>query len=48
MRLDEALDIRYFQRRKYLEDPNYERLSDILEDDSSYRGIRDNYFSSIY
>lgn len=43
MRLDEALDIRYFQRRKYLEDPNYERLSDILEDDSSYRGRRDNY-----
>lgn len=43
MRIDEALDIRYVQRRKYLEDPNYERLSDILEDDSSYRGRRDNY-----
>lgn len=43
MRLDEALDIRYVQRQKYLEDPNYERLSDILEDDSSYRGRRDNY-----
>ena len=43
MRLDEALDIRYVQRQKYLEDPNYERLSDILEDDSSYHGRRDNY-----
>lgn len=43
MRLEEALDIRYVQRRRYLEDPNYERLSDIFEDDSSYRGRRDNY-----
>ena len=30
------------QRRKYLEDKNYERLSDILSDDS-YHGRRDNY-----
>lgn len=43
MRLEEALDIRHVQRRRYLEDPKYERLSDILEDDSSYHGRRDNY-----
>lgn len=43
MRLEEALDIRYVQRRRYLEDSNYERLSDILEDNSSYHGRRDNY-----
>lgn len=42
MRLEEALNIRYMQRRKYLEDKNYERLSDILSDDS-YHGRRDNY-----
>ena len=29
MRLEEALNIRYMQRRKYLENENYERLSDI-------------------
>lgn len=45
MRLEEALNIRYMQRRKYLENENYERLSDILSDDvgCSYHGRRDNY-----
>lgn len=45
MRLEEALNIRYMQRRKYLEDKNYERLSDILsgERNNPYRGRRDNY-----
>lgn len=33
------------QRRKYLENENYERLSDILSDEGNnpYRGRRDNY-----
>ena len=45
MRLEEALNIRYMQRRKYLENENYERLSDILSDggNNPYRGRRDNY-----
>ena len=45
MRLEEALNIRYMQRRKYLENENYERLSDILSDEGNnpYRGRRDNY-----
>lgn len=45
MRLEEALTIRYMQRRKYLEDKNYERLSDILSEERNnpYRGRRDNY-----
>ena len=36
MRLDEALDIRYVQRQKYLEDPNYERLDEIITFSSIY------------
>ena len=45
MRLEEALNIRYMQRRKYLENENYERLSDILSDEGNNpsRGRRDNY-----
>lgn len=45
MRLEEALNIRYIQRRKYLENENYERLSDILSEERNnpYRGRRDNY-----
>ena len=45
MRLEEALNIRYMQRRKYLENESYERLSDILSDEGNnpYRGRRDNY-----
>lgn len=41
MELEKALDIRLKQRQQYLEDPNYEKLSDILN--NSYRGRRDNY-----
>ena len=43
MDIDEALDIRLKQRKKYLEDPNFERLSDILKDEWGYRNKRDNY-----
>ena len=39
----EALDVRLIQRKKYLEDPNFERLSDILTDQWEYRNKRDNY-----
>ena len=41
MEIEKALDIRFKQRQQYLEDPNYEKLSDILN--NSYRGRRDNY-----
>lgn len=43
MQLDEALNIRLEQRKQYLENPNFERLSDILKEDDTYRGKRDNY-----
>ena len=39
----EALDIRFKQRQQYLEDPNFERLSDILKDEWGLRRKRDNY-----
>lgn len=39
----EALDIRLKQRKKYLEDPNFERLSSTLIDEWGYRNKRDNY-----
>lgn len=43
MQIDEALDIRLEQRKQYLENPNFERLSDILKEDDTYRRKRDNY-----
>jgi len=43
MDLNEALDIRLKQRKKYLENPNFERLSDILTQEYDYRQKRDNY-----
>ncbi len=43
MDLDEALDIRFEQRKKYLENPDFERLSNILTDEYTYRKRRDNY-----
>lgn len=39
----EALDIRFKQRQQYLEDPNFERLSDILTDEWELQRKRDNY-----
>lgn len=43
MDVKEALDIRFRQRQQYLEDPNFERLSDILTDEWGRRNKRDNY-----
>lgn len=43
MQLETALDIRLEQRKQYLENPNFERLSDIIKDEYTYRGKRDNY-----
>lgn len=39
----EALNIRYKQRKQYLEDPNFECLSNVLSNEDEYRKIRDNY-----
>lgn len=43
MQLETALDIRLEQRKQYLENPNFERLSDIIKDEYIYRRKRDNY-----
>jgi len=43
MRVKESLSIRFKQRQKYLEDPNFERLSDILTDKNIYSARRDDY-----
>lgn len=43
MESSEALNIRLEQRKKYLEDPKFERLSDILTDKHAYRARRDDY-----
>lgn len=43
MKLETALDIRLEQRKQYLENPNFERLSDIIKEKDTYRGKRDNY-----
>lgn len=43
MKLETALDIRLEQRKQYLENPNFERLSDIIKEKNTYRGKRDNY-----
>ena len=43
MDLNEALDIRFEQRKQYLENPNFKRLSDILTDKHNYRARRDDY-----
>ena len=43
MDLDKALDIRLEQRKKYLENPDFERLSNILTDEEDYRERRDNF-----
>lgn len=43
MKTTEALNIRCNQRQKYLEDPNFERLSDILTDRNVYHTRRDDY-----
>lgn len=43
MEITEALNIRCNQRQKYLENPNFERLSDILTDKYAYRTRRDDY-----
>lgn len=43
MQLETALDIRLEQRKQYLENPNFERLSDIIKEEYTYRGTRDNY-----
>lgn len=39
----EALNMRYKQRKQYLEDPNFECLSNVLSNEDTYRKIRDNY-----
>lgn len=43
MNNQEALDIRLAQRKKYLEDPYFERLSDIIIDEWECFSKRDNY-----
>ena len=43
MELEKALDIRFEQRKQYLENPNFERLSNILTEEYTYRKRRDNY-----
>lgn len=43
MELTKALDIRFEQRKKYLENPDFERLSNILTEEYAYRKRRDNY-----
>ena len=43
MNLEEALDIRLEQRKQYLENPNFEKLSDILTQEYNYYKRRDNY-----
>ena len=43
MNFNTALAMRVKQRQKYLEDPNFERLSDILTESDNYRDRRDNY-----
>lgn len=39
----EALNIRYKQRKQYLEDSKFKRLSDVLSNEHEYQKIRDNY-----
>ena len=39
----EALNMRCKQRKQYLEDPNFECLSNVLPNEDEYRKIRDNY-----
>lgn len=43
MNFNTALKIRVKQRQKYLEDPDFEKLSDILTESDNYRDKRDNY-----
>ncbi len=43
MESGKALRIRLEQRKKYLEDPKFERLSDILTDKNIYSARRDDY-----
>ena len=43
MELTKSLDIRFEQRKRYLENPKFERLSDILTDKYTYRARRDDY-----
>ena len=43
MKVKQSLSIRFKQRQKYLEDPNFERLSDILTDKNIYSARRDDY-----
>ena len=40
---EKAINIRLKQRKKYLENPDFERLSDILTQEYDYRQKRDNY-----
>ena len=43
MTREKAINIRLKQRKQYLENPNFERLSDILTQEYDYRQKRDNY-----
>ena len=43
MNFNTALTMRVKQRQKYLENPNFERLSDILTESDNYKEKRDNY-----
>lgn len=43
MKLKKSLDIRFEQRKQYLENSNFERLSDILTNKHNYRAKRDDY-----
>ena len=43
MNLIEILHIRTEQRKQYLENPNFERLSDIFLNQINYEGKSDNY-----
>lgn len=40
---EKVINIRLKQRKKYLENPDFERLSDILTQKYDYRQKRDNY-----
>ena len=43
MEIKESLSRRFKQRQKYLEDPKFERLSDILTDKNVYSAKRDDF-----
>lgn len=43
MNFNAALKMRVQQRQKYLEDPNFEKLSDILTESDNYKERRDNH-----